>query len=274
MDWWQALLIGVVEGLTEYLPVSSTGHILLTQRLIGGPPGTGGPVEAASACAGGVQGGAVLAVLGLCRARVGRVFQGLRGTDPEGGALGLHVLLGFLPAAVIGLAFDDAIEAHLFGMVPIVWAWLVGGLGILAVSAWRRGHPPSHGRGLFELSWKGALVIGLAQCVAMWPGTSRSLMTIVGGLLVGLEMAAAVEFSFLLGLVTLGAATAYKALGDGALMLDTYGPLPLLVGFVASWLAAVLSVRWMVTYLKSHGLSVFGWYRVALAALVYFTLLA
>jgi len=274
MDWWQALLIGIVEGLTEYLPVSSTGHILLTQRLIGVSTDTDQALQAANAFAIAVQAGAILAVLGLYRARVGRILVGLGGKDPEGLRLGLHIVLGFLPAAIFGLAFDDAIEQHLFGMGPIVLAWFVGGLGILGVAAWRRGRDQAPGQDLFSLGAKGALFIGLCQCVAMWPGTSRSLMTIVGGLLVGFELSAAVEFSFLLGLVTLGAATAYKALGDGALMLETYGPLPLLVGFVASWLAAVVSVRWMVTYLKSHGLGVFGWYRVGLAAVVYFTLLA
>jgi undecaprenyl-diphosphatase len=268
MDWWQALWIGIVEGLTEYLPVSSTGHILLTQRLIGVPEG-----EAANAFAIAVQAGAILAVLGLFRARVGRIFKGLAGSDPEGRRLGLQIVVAFLPAAVFGLAFDDKIEEYLFGMRPIVWAWLVGGLGILAVARWRRGKSPASGRSLFELSYRGALIIGLLQCLAMWPGTSRSLMTIVGGLAVGLEMAAAVEFSFLLGLVTLGAATAYKTLGNGALMLDTYGPVALFVGFLASWIAAVLSVRWMVSWLKSHGLAVFGWYRVVLAAVVYVALL-
>lgn len=268
MDWWQALLIGIVEGLTEYLPVSSTGHILLTQRLIGVPTG-----DAANAFAIAVQAGAILAVLGLYRARVASILSGLRGRDAGGRRLGLNLLVAFLPAAVFGLAFDAKIEEHLFGLAPITWAWLVGGLGILAVAYWRRGRPATEGRPLLELSSLGALGVGLLQCVAMWPGTSRSLMTIVGGLLVGLELAAAVEFSFLLGLVTLGAATAYKCLGDGALMLESYGPLALLVGLLASWGAAVLSVRWMVSWLKRRGLAIFGWYRVALAAVVYLTLL-
>lgn len=271
MDWWQALLIGLVEGLTEYLPVSSTGHILLTQRLIGVPYETAADQAAANAFAICVQAGAILAVLGLYRERVGRILSGLRGRDEEGKRLGLNVVLAFLPAAVLGVLFDDKIEEYLFGLEPIVWAWLVGGLGILAVSAWRKER--TDGRALFELGAKGALIIGFAQCIAMWPGTSRSLMTIVGGLLVGLEMAAAVEFSFLLGLVTLSAATGYKALKEGAVMLEQYGPLSMALGFVASWLAAVLSVKWMVSWLKSRGLAIFGWYRVALAGLVYFAFL-
>jgi len=271
MDWWQALLVGLVEGLTEYLPVSSTGHILLTQRLIGVPYETADQQTAANAFAICVQAGAILAVLGLYRQRVASIVQGFRGEDPDGKRLGINVVLAFLPAAVLGTLFDDKIEEHLFGLVPIVWAWFIGGVGILLVSRFKgqgRG-----GRSLLELGARGALIIGFAQCIAMWPGTSRSLMTIVGGLLVGLEIAAAVEFSFLLGLVTLGAATAYKAVQHSDVMLAEYGPLSLLLGFVASWVAAVLSVKWMVFWLKSRGLAVFGWYRVALAGVVYLTVL-
>lgn len=271
MDWWQALLIGLVEGLTEYLPVSSTGHILLTQSLIGIPYETADQQTAANAFAICVQAGAILAVLGLYRERVARILKGLGGQDPEGRRLGLNVLFAFLPAAVLGILFDDTIEEYLFGLTPIVWAWFLGGVGILLVSHFRRDR--EGGRTLFELGVKGALLIGFAQCIAMWPGTSRSLMTIVGGLVVGLELAAAVEFSFLLGLVTLSAATAYKGLSQGSVMLEQYGALALVLGFLSSWIAAVLSVKWMVSWLKSRGLSIFGWYRVALAGLVYFAVL-
>lgn len=271
MDWWQALLIGLVEGLTEYLPVSSTGHILLTQRLIGIPYETAADQTAANAFAICVQAGAILAVLGLYRERVGRILKGLAGKDDEGRKLGFNVLFAFLPAAVLGTLFDDKIEEHLFGLGPIVWAWLIGGIGILLVARFKGGG--REGRTLLELGVKGALIIGFAQCIAMWPGTSRSLMTIVGGLLVGLEIAAAVEFSFLLGLVTLSAATAYKGLQHGPVMLEQYGAVSLLLGFLASWIAAVLSVKWMVSWLKSRGLSIFGWYRVALAGVVYFAFL-
>ncbi|PIE23323.1 MAG: UDP-diphosphatase [Planctomycetota bacterium] len=269
MDWLQALVLGIVEGLTEYLPVSSTGHLLLTQRWMEIPKD-----EASHAFAIAIQAGAIVAVLGLYRARVGQIFRGLAGKDVGGRKLALALLVAFAPAAVLGPLFDEKIEEQLAHPAPICLALLVGGLAILGGSFWRRqkGRTEQAAGDLLSLSLRGALVIGLIQCLAMWPGTSRSLVTIVGGLLVGLRMAAAVEFSFLLGLVTLGAATAYTAVNDGALMLESYGILPLLIGFLGAWVAAVISVKWMVAWLQKHGLEIFGYYRVILAAVVWFVL--
>jgi undecaprenyl-diphosphatase len=263
MEWWQALVLGLVEGLTEYLPVSSTGHLLLAQRAMGIPADA-----AANAYAICIQAGAIVAVLGLYRARVAQMLRGLAGRDAAGRRLALAIVVAFLPAAVVGLLFDERIEEALFGLWPVVAAWLVGGLAILAVARARRGRDRSAGAELAALGWRGALAIGLFQCLALWPGTSRSLVTIVGGLVVGLELTAAVEFSFLLGVVTLLAATGYKALKEGEGMLAAYGPLTLLLGAVAAWLSAVLAVRWMVAWLQRHGLALFGWYRVALALAV------
>ena len=263
MEWWQALVLGVVEGLTEYLPVSSTGHLLLAQRALGIEQG-----EAANAYAICIQAGAILAVLGLYRARVAQMLRGLGGSDPEGLGLAVAVIVAFLPAAVVGLAFDARIEELLFGLKPVVFAWLVGGLAILGVGRWRRKKGTGSSLGLAQLGPRGALVIGLFQCLALWPGTSRSLVTIVGALVVGLSLSAAVEFSFLLGLLTLLAATAYKALDQGPLLVQSYGAVSLTVGVLSAWLAAVVSVRWMVSWLQSHSLALFGWYRVLLALLV------
>jgi len=262
MEWWQALVLGLVEGVTEYLPVSSTGHLILAQRWLGIEEGS-----AANAYAICIQAGAILAVLGLYRARVVQVVRGLAGQDAEGLRLGMALLAAFLPAAVVGLLFDERIEEHLFGLEPIVLAWFVGGVAILVVGRFARGARGA-GAELAQLGLAGAFAIGLCQCLALWPGTSRSLVTIVGGLLVGLSMAAAVEFSFLLGVITLCAATAYKALGEGELMVEHYGLWTLLLGTLSAWLCAVVSVKWMVRWLQSHGLAIFGWYRVALALAV------
>jgi undecaprenyl-diphosphatase len=261
MEWWQAFVLGVVEGVTEFLPVSSTGHLLLTQRLLGMPS-----TEASNAYAVCIQLGAILAVLGIFRARIASMVNGVLGRDPAGRRLALHVIVAFLPAAVIGKLLNDPIERVLFGLWPVAAAWFVGGLVILALA--KRHRPGGDGFGLDALTPTRALVIGLAQCVALWPGTSRSLATIVGALLLGMEMSAAVEFSFLLGLVTLSAAAGYKGLKSGAAIRAAYGPAELAVGFAMAAASAFLAVRWMVSWLQRRGLAVFGWYRIALAIVV------
>lgn len=309
MTWWQAIILGIVEGLTEYLPVSSTGHLLVTQELLGIGTGSEEAQQAANAYAICIQAGAILAVLGLYWKRVKQMFVGWAGIakvgpgDEEGFKLGLNVVVAFMPAAVIGLLFDEKIEELLFGMWPITIAWFVGGVAILAV-AWRQKvkAKPSHrdgdgakpdgatgvnsgsgGLDLPAMTLKMALIIGLIQCIAMWPGTSRSLVTIVGGVVVGLSLASAVEFSFLLGVVTLCAATVYKAVLDRidvvidgetqevlmvTWMAQEYGWWTMLIGSVAAWVSAVIAVKWMVAYLKKHGMEIFGYYRIAIALIV------
>ena len=267
MNWWQALVLGIVEGITEYLPVSSTGHLLLVQRLFG----IGGS-EASEAFAICIQAGAIAAVLGLYRQRLLEMWAGVRGRNVAGRNLAVQLVAAFVPAAVLGFALQKVLKKYLFGgdawgLWPVVAAWLVGGVAILAVNGYRHRRQESD-RPRFDLDGltvRMSLVIGVSQCLALWPGTSRSLVTIVGGILVGLRMQAAVEFSFLLGLLTLGAATSYDALRHGREMLAAYGAGSLAVGFVAAWLAAVLAVKWMVAYLNRHGLEIFGWYRIALA---------
>ncbi len=277
MTLGQAAVLGLVEGVTEYLPVSSTGHLLLAERALGIGKSTSGSAEvrertrealdAYTIC---IQAGAIFAVLGLYFGRVMQMFRGVAGRDAEGRRILINVIAGFLPAAVIGLLFNKAIKAYLFGPWPVVVAWVAGGLAILVVSWWRQRQSRAVRQGLQlgGLTWKMALFIGVAQCIAMWPGVSRSLVTICGGLLVGLSMAAAVEYSFLLGLVTLGAATAYDGLKHGQLMLQTFDSRALAVGLIFAFLAAVISVKWMVSYLNRHGLAVFGYYRVALGLTV------
>ena len=270
MDNFQALILGLVEGLTEYLPVSSTGHLLLAQRLMGIESSTAS--DAFAIC---IQAGAILAVLGLYRQRVAQMMMGAVGRNKAGQRLLINLLSAFIPAAVLGLLLEKPIKRYLFagdewGLWPVVAAWFVGGLAILLVSLARRrrGTSTTTGFDLEQLTIRMALIVGLAQCIAMWPGVSRSLITIVGGVLVGLSLPAAVELSFLLGVITLTAATAYDALKHGPEMLATYGATPLLIGFGAAWLSAVLAVKWMVGYLKTHGMEIFGWYRVALAVVV------
>lgn len=260
MNFWQALVLGIIEGVTEFLPVSSTGHLLVAQRILGIAKS-----EAANAFAVVIQAGAIVAVLGLYRSRVAQMSQGILGRDRAGARLALALIVAFIPAAVFGLAFNDAIEDYLFGPWPIVAAWFVGGLFILMAG---KRLERRQGLGLDELSLKAALGIGLAQCLALWPGVSRSLATIAGGLEVGLSLAAAVEFSFLLGLITLAAATGYKAVTSGSVMISLFGPLPLVLGFLAAFVSAVVAVRAMVSWLRARGLGIFAWWRIAIAAAV------
>ncbi len=283
MELWQAFILGVIEGITEYLPISSTGHLLVAQHLMGIGTANDSDKVAADTFAICIQGGAILAVLGLYFKRVRQMIQGLLGQNAEGLRLVIAIIAGFLPAAFFGVLLDDWIESKLFRPCPITFALFAGGVAILGITWWnrKRGVRPT-GKELAELTWKMALVVGLMQCVAMWPGTSRSLMTIFGGLVVGLSLKAAVEYSFLLGVVTLTAATAKKALwkvegldpaydvwfGGMKLMWSTYGALPLIVGVAAAAISAALAVKWLVTYLQSHGLAIFGWYRIALAILL------
>jgi undecaprenyl-diphosphatase len=253
MSWWQAAVLGIVEGVTEYLPISSTGHLILAQRAMGI-----GDDESSRAFAICIQAGAIAAVLGIYFPRVRAMASG------RASSLLLKLLAAFLPAAAIGFLAEDSIDRHLFGLWPVVAAWFVGGVLILAFARRLRGGA----RALEDLDVRTAVLIGLFQCLALWPGTSRSLATIAGGLLLGLTMSAAVEFSLLLGLVTLGAATAWKALKHGGTMLDQYGALATALGFLFAAVSAWIAVKWMVAWLERRGLAIFGWYRVVLAILV------
>ncbi|MEW6338116.1 MAG: undecaprenyl-diphosphate phosphatase [Acidobacteriota bacterium] len=262
MTWWHALILGLVEGITEYLPVSSTGHLIVTERLLGiaGSP-------AANAFAICIQSGAIAAVIGLYRGRIGAMARGLAGRDAAGRRLLVAVMAAFVPAAVLGILLAPVIERRLFGLWPVVEAWLAGGVVIL-VAAGRLHVGGSVRRELEALTVPGALVIGAAQCLALWPGTSRSLVTILAALTLGLSVPAAVEFSFLLGVVTLGAATVYQVAAAGPEMVASIGWVNLAIGFATATASAAAAVTWLVGYLQRHGLAAFGWYRIAVGVAV------
>lgn len=264
MNLLDIIILGIVEGLTEYLPVSSTGHLLLTESLLNMSQSK----EALDALAVCIQGGAILAVLSLYFPRVKTMAQGLRGRNPAGLKLLVNLILAFLPAAVVGLCCASLIKEYLFNTYTVAYSWIVGGGVILAYCAWRarqgRSNEGTAGDSIESLTPAKALTVGALQCVAMVPGTSRSLMTMLGGMFVGLSVEAAVEFSFLLGLITLGAATVHDAYKDGALMLESFGWEALAVGTAVSWLSAWLAVKWMVSYLQKHSFAVFGWYRIGI----------
>lgn len=264
MTVWESIILGVVEGVTEFLPVSSTGHLIITQYLLGLP--STNAVKAFEIC---IQGGAILAVLSIYFQRVVGVVQGVFGRNPAGRRLFVNLMAGFLPAAVIGLICADWIKDYLFNATTVAVTWALGGLVILLYVQHRQKERVGNaGKPLEEMTVRDALIVGFLQCVAMCPGTSRSLMTMLGGMFVGLSVSAAVEFSFLLGLVTLGAATCYDAVKSGGDMLTELGPGPLVAGTVVAWASAWVAVKWMVGYLQKHSLALFGWYRLAAAVVL------
>jgi undecaprenyl-diphosphatase len=258
---WAAIILGLVEGLTEYLPVSSTGHLLVTTEILGlaQTPEAEQALDTYAIC---IQAGAILAVFVLYRERITLMIQGLLGRSADGRRVLVGMVAAFTPTAIIGLALVDFVRDRLFGVPPVTFAWLVGGVGILALT--RSGVLERAGTELTSINVRQAVVIGLAQAIALWPGTSRSLVTIVAGVLVGLSLAAAVEFSFLLGLATLGAATVVTAAQDGQQLIDLYGWVTPLIGLVVAFVSAIASIKWMVAWLRERGLDVFGWYRIAI----------
>lgn len=278
MTTWKAAVLGIVEGVTEYLPISSTGHLLVASSMMG--LGTSeADIQAANTYAIAIQFGAILAVAGLFWRRFRDMLLGLVGRSDEGRHLLIVLVIAFAPAAVLGFLFDDAIEQALFSPWPIVAAWFIGGVAILLLE--QRGMIPRHDETtegdadpLLAITYRQALIIGLVQTVAMWPGTSRSLMAILGALLVGVTMSAAVEFSFLLGFVTLSAASFYSVLTDGGDLVDQFGLLDPLLGLLFAFVSAVVAIKWMVGYLQRHSLSIFGWYRIVAATVTGSLLLA
>ncbi len=260
---WAAVILGLVEGLTEYLPVSSTGHLLVTNEILGLAE-TEEAEQALDTYAICIQAGAIVAVFVLYWERIRQMLDGLLGRSEEGRRVLIGVIVAFIPTAIIGLALVDYVRERLFGVGPIAAAWLLGGIGILVLT--RSGLMDRGGLELSELTVKHAAIIGVAQAIAMWPGTSRSLITIVAAVLVGMSLRAAVEFSFLLGLATLGAATLATGFTDGAQLVDLYGYTTPAIGMVVAFVAALASIKWMVSWLQERSFDVFGYYRIAIGA--------
>lgn len=285
MEWWQAVVLGLVEGITEYLPISSTGHLILVSSFLGlDGEKTKISIDAFNII---IQGGAILAVLTLYAGRVLQMIRGMLGKDADGRRLAINIIIAFLPAAVLGVIFNDIIESNLFKPIPVLIALFLGGVWMIWIDRTKlRGQrdaakdenasPASIGKEIESLTWRSALAIGFFQVVAMWPGTSRSMMTIAGGTIVGLRPKAAAEFSFLLGLPTLGGACVYKLAknlkesSDAGTpnLFEQLGVIPTLIGIAVATVSAILAVKWLVAFLTKHGLSAFGYYRIALTAIL------
>jgi undecaprenyl-diphosphatase len=259
-----AVILGIVEGLTEFLPISSTGHLIVAGSLL---HYTG---EQAKVFEIVIQAGAILAVCWEYRARLLMVLGGLA-TDARAQRFALNVAVAFLPAAVLGLAFGKSIKAHLFAPVPVACAFVAGALVILWAERRQRTRPDAMRiTSVDDMRWTDALKVGIAQAFALVPGTSRSGATIIGGMLFGLSRLAATEFSFFLAIPTLFAATAYEAVRNRHLLvahdLPAFG-----VGFAAAFVSAFVCVRWLIRYVSRHDFLPFAWYRIAFGAVILIT---
>ena len=272
MSYTDALIYGLVEGVTEFLPISSTGHLVVVSEFLSSKEGN---QEALNAYLIVIQAGAIMAVALLYRKDVWSMILGLLGMDPRGKRLAMHVITAFIPAAILGPLLDDKIEKFLFGLLPIAVALFIGAIFMHWAEKRKKtkdaGIIVEHGRTLDDLTLPQSLFIGFMQCVAMCPGTSRSMMTIVGGYLVGLQRKKAAEFSFLLGLLTLSAAAGYKILTKWEVMEEYLSIGPIFFGCLVAGISAALSVFWLVGYLSRRGLGIFVWYRIVLS-LVLFTI--
>ncbi|CAH2907386.1 MAG: Undecaprenyl-diphosphatase (EC [uncultured Paraburkholderia sp.] len=267
MDWLlacKALILGVVEGLTEFLPVSSTGHLIVAGSLLNFTDQHAKTFDVM------IQLGAILAVCWEFRRRIGDVVTGLP-SRPEARRFVLNVIIATIPAIVLGLLFEKSIKAALFSPVPVAFALVVGGVVILWAEARQRGQGAqgqvARVHHVDDMTARDALKVGLAQCFALIPGTSRSGSTIIGGMLFGLDRRVATEFSFFLAIPIMFGATAYEIYKDWhTLSVDALGVFAL--GFVAAFVSAFLCVRWLLRYIAAHDFTAFAWYRIGFGLLI------
>jgi len=263
----KAAVMGVVEGLTEFLPISSTGHLILAGALLGFDD------EKAKVFDIAIQTGAIFAVILVYWQKIKSTVIALP-TQRLARRFVLNVFIAFVPAVVLGLLFGSAIKAHLFTPTVVASSFIIGGFIILWVEGWGRkplheGHPDDHARiiNVESMTPMDALKVGLVQCLAMVPGTSRSGATIIGGMLLGMSRKAATDFSFYLAIPTLIGAGAYSLYKERALLSMADVPM-FAVGLVFSFLSAWLCVRWLLRYIATHSFVVFAWYRIAFGIVV------
>jgi undecaprenyl-diphosphatase len=261
----QVVIMGIVEGLTEFLPISSTGHLILAGSLLNF---TGEKVKVFEIV---IQAGAMLAVCWEYRVKIARVILDFR-SDIAARRFVVNLMVAFLPAVVLGLVFGKAVKAHLFKPIPVALAFIVGALIIIVVEKRQRRVMYSRVDSVDDMSVVDALKVGLAQCFALIPGTSRSGATIIGAMAFGLSRRAATEFSFFLAIPTLFGATVYSLYKERALL--SAADLPMFgVGALSAFISAFFCVRWLLRYISSHDFMIFAWYRIVFGGIVLVTAL-
>ena len=265
--FFKAALMGVVEGLTEFLPISSTGHLILANAMMSFSEDTG--AEKAKVFEIAIQTGAIFAVILVYMQRLKDTVKGL-GSDPQAQRFALNVLIGFLPAVIMGLLLGKVIKAHLFTPTVVATTFIIGGVIILIAERIAARQPQSRVATVDDLSIVDAIKVGLIQCLAMVPGTSRSGATIIGGMLMGLSRKAATDYSFFLGIPTLVGAGVYSLYKEREIL--SIDDLPLFAtGLVFAFLSAWVCVRWLIRYVSSHTFVPFAWYRIAFGILILVT---
>ncbi|KQN79546.1 UDP pyrophosphate phosphatase [Duganella sp. Leaf61] len=262
----KAIIMGVVEGLTEFLPISSTGHLILTEHLLG----FAGMEDKMKVFEIVIQAGAMMAVIWEFRARIGLVLSGIF-SDPVQQRFALNVLIAFLPAAILGLIFASSIKKHLFAPTPVAAAFIIGGFIILWVEKRAKDNPAVERiTSLDQITPVDALKIGIAQAFALIPGTSRSGATIMGSMIFGFSRKVATEFSFFLAIPTLVGATVYSLYKDRALLsMDDVSFFT--IGTVSAFISAFLCIRWLLRYIMTHTFVIFAWYRIVFGLIVLIT---
>ena len=277
-----SIILGLVEGITEYLPVSSTGHLIITNALLDlnqetpvydkkglnilKPSGDSYTIkDLADSYAIVIQIGAIASVALLYWQYILKMLLGVLGKNPQGLKLLKNLLVAFLPAIMVGFCILSIIEKYLFGIIPVIVGLTLGSVVMILVQKKYDKQKYAKKTDIENLTTTQSLIIGILQCIAMVPGTSRSMMTILGGYIAGMDAKNSATFSFLLGLITLSAASVYKFAKDGDAMLNSLSSAPLLLGLLVAFISSAISVKWLVGFLTKHGLIPFAIYRFFLA---------